>query len=215
MGLTEKFVQQCRKPKGFLGRFIGRLMNRGHAKVRRWGLTHISVEYPATILDIGCGGGAALRDMAFLFPKAELYGIDYSRDMVSLATRVNKHLIQKGRMKIAHGTVSSLPFSSNTFDLITAFEAYYFWPDLTHDLQEVKRVLKPGGSFLMVNEVYENERFRDRNRKWAAWARMHLHTPEGYRDFLAKTGFEAIRLHEIAEKNWITAVAEKSERTTP
>lgn len=186
-------------------------MNKGHAKVRRWGLSHVSVKSPATVLDIGCGGGAALLDMASYFSNSKLYGIDYSQDIVLLAVRVNKRLIEKGRVEITHGAVSSLPFSANTFDLATAFEAYYFWPNLIHDLQEIRRVLKPGGTLLIVNEVYENERFHDRNKRWAAWANMHFHSPEGYRDFLTTSGYLAVEIDEIPQRNWITATGKKSE----
>lgn len=193
-----------------LGRFVGRAMNTGHARVIRWGLGHL-LEEPTAVLDVGCGGGAALRDMASRFPSTKLYGIDYSQDMVLLAKKVNKSLIKMGRVEITHGSVSSLPFSDETFDLATAFEAYYFWPDLVHDLQEIKRVLKPGGTLLLVNEAYESVKFQDRNRKWAAWADMHLHSPAGYREFMTAAGYGAIEVHEVAEKNWIAAMGKKTE----
>ena len=209
MGFTEKFVRQCRKPEGFLGRFVGRAINVGHAKVRRWGLGYASLGSYVSILDVGCGGGGALRDMASRFPGATIYGIDYSRDMVLLAKKVNKNLMKKGRIGISQGSVSNLPFSNGTFGLITAFESYYFWPDLHRDLQEIKRVLKPEGTLLIVNEVYENEKFKNRNRKWAAWANMHLHSPGGYRELLKTAGYRAIEVHEIADKNWIAAVGNK------
>ena len=211
MGLIEKFVRQCRKPQGFLGRFVGRAMNAGHARGRRWGLGYVSSESYVAVLDVGCGGGAAIRDMASMYPSAKLYGIDYSKDMVLLARKVNRGLMEKGRIEISQGSVSSLPFSDNTFDLVTAFEAYYFWPDIDRDLQEIKRVLRPGGTLLLVNEVYENEKFRERNRKWAAWADMHLHSPAEYREFLTKAGYGAIEVHEFVEKNWIAAVGKKAE----
>lgn len=130
--------------------------------------------------------------------------------MVLLARKVNRGLIEKGRTEISQGSVSSLPFSDCTFDLVTAFEAYYFWSDIDRDLQEIKRVLRPGGTLLLVNEVYENDKFRERNRKWAAWADMHLHSPAEYREFLTKAGYEAIEVHEFVEKNWIAAVGKKA-----
>ncbi|MDY0043910.1 MAG: class I SAM-dependent methyltransferase [Syntrophales bacterium] len=211
MGFAEKFFRQCRRPEGFPGRLAGRAMNTGHARVRRWGLSYVSAEPHAAVLDVGCGGGGALRDMAALYPGAKLFGIDYSRDMVLLAKKVNKKLIEKDRIEITYGSVSFLPYSDNTFDLVTAFEAYYFWPDLDQDLQEIKRVLAPKGKLLLVNEVYENEKFRIRNNKFAAWATMHIHSPEGYQKFLTKAGYEAIEIHEMCEKNWIAAVGKKNE----
>ncbi len=210
MGFAEKLVRQCRKPQGFLGRFLGRAMNVGHAKVRRWGLGYVLSESFVAVLDIGCGGGGGLRDMASTFPKAKIYGIDYSQDMVLLAKKVNKKLFKKGRIEISQGLVSYLPFYDNSFDLVTAFEAYYFWPDLHRDLQEIKRVLKPRGTLLLVNEVYENEKFQDRNMKWAGWADMHLHSPAGYQEFLKTAGYEDIEVHEVVEKNWIAAVGNKA-----
>ena len=209
MGLIEKFLRQCRKPQGLLGRFIGRAMNVGHAKGRRWGLGHVSSESYVAVLDVGCGGGAAIRDMASIYPGARLFGIDYSHDMVLLATKVNRGLMESGRIGISQGSVSSLPFSDNTFDLVTAFEASYFWPDIDGDLQEIKRVLRPGGTLMLVNEAYENDKFRKRNRKLAAWADIHLHSPAEYRDFLTKAGYGAIQVHEFVEKNWIAALGKK------
>jgi ubiquinone/menaquinone biosynthesis C-methylase UbiE len=73
-----------------------------------------------------------------------------------------------------HGTVSSLPFADNMFDFVTAFETYYFWPNLNDDLKEIKRVLKPGGTLLIVNEVYKDNQFEKRNSKWAKPVLLNL-----------------------------------------
>lgn len=54
-------------------------MNVGHARVRRWGLGYVSSESYVAVLDVGCGGGAAIRDMSSMYPSAKLYGIDYSK----------------------------------------------------------------------------------------------------------------------------------------
>jgi ubiquinone/menaquinone biosynthesis C-methylase UbiE len=211
MGFTENYVKQCRKPEGLFGRFVGRAMNIGHTKVRRWGLSHLpSRQSLGFILDIGCGGGAAIRDMASRFPSSKLYGIDYSPDMVLLSRRINKQLIDNGRLEVTQGTVLSLPYPDSYFDLATAFESYYFWPDLVNDLKEVKRVLKPGGIILLVNEVYDDKQFHDRNKRWANMAHMQIHSPEGFRDFLESSGYVAAAVDVLSEKNWITAVGLKS-----
>lgn len=211
MGFTENYVRQCRKPEGLFGRFVGRAMNIGHTKVRRWGLSHLSSRQSlGFILDIGCGGGAAIRDMASRFPSSKLHGIDYSPDMVLLSRSINKQLIDNGRLEVTQGTVSSLPYPDSYFDLATAFESYYFWPDLVNDLIEIKRVLKPGGIILLVNEVYDDKQFHDRNQRWANLAHMQIHSPEGFREFLETSGYVAAEVDVLPEKNWITAVGFKS-----
>ncbi len=209
MGLIEKLLKQCRKPSGKLGKFIGRSMNSGHAKVRRWGLDHVSIKPDAYILDIGCGGGKAIQELSLSTPRGKVFGIDYSEDMVKLSKKINETPIRQGQVEIMFGTVSSLPFKDNTFDLITAFETYYFWPHLIDDLKEIKRVLKPKGTLLIVNEVYQDIRFEKRNTKWTTLIDMQIHTPEEYKEFLNQAGYHLAKIDCILEKNWITAVAEK------
>ena len=210
MGITEKFVKQCRKPSGQFGKFVGRSMNFGHKRIRHWGLSHLSINPDSAILDIGCGGGKAVQELAMLTHDGKVCGIDYSEDMVQLTKKVNKAFIKKGLVEIMLGTVSCLPFKDNMFDLATAFEAYYFWPNLISDLQEIRRVLKPGGTFLLVNEVYKDERFEKRNTKWSKMLDMQIHTPSEYRDFLTESGYSIVKINSLPEKNWITAIARKS-----
>jgi len=209
MGFMEKMVKQCRKPTGLFGRFVGMGMNRGHSRLRRWGLSHISIKPNASILDVGCGGGKAVQELARISSSWKVCGIDYSEEMVQLARKINKKFVEKGHVEILHGSVSSLSFSDGMFDYVTAFEAYYFWPNLIDDLKEIKRVLKPGGTLLIANEVYKHEKFEKRNVKWAKWGDMMLHTPEEYRGFLTEAGYMAIEIYEVIEKNWIAAIAEK------
>jgi SAM-dependent methyltransferase len=95
------------------------------------------------------------------------------------------------------------------FDLVTAFETYYFWPDLINDLKEIMRIMKPGGSLLMANEAYTHAKFEKRNSRWAELADMALHTPEEYRDFFTEAGYTNVEISVVPEKNWIAAVAEK------
>jgi ubiquinone/menaquinone biosynthesis C-methylase UbiE len=209
MSLIEKFVKQCRKPSGRFGKFVARVMNFGHSGLRRWGLSHVSINPDAIILDIGCGGGKTIKEMATFAPDGKIYGIDYSEDMIQVTKKVNKALIKKGLVEVKHGTVSSLPFIDNMFDLVTAFETVYFWPNLIDDLKEIKRVLKPDGTLLIANEVYKDDKFEKRNTKWARLADMQLHTPDEYKDFLTQAGYRFVEIDKIPSKNRITATAKK------
>ena len=209
MGFMEKMVRQCRKPTGLFGRFVGMGMNTGHGKLRRWGLSHISINIDAFILDVGCGGGKAVYELAQISSSGKVCGIDYSKEMVQLAQKINKKFVETGHVEIIHGSVSSLPFPDGMFNLVTAFETYYFWPNLIDDLKEIKRVLKPSGTLLIANEVYKHEKFEKRNLKWAKWGSMMLHTPEEYREFLTEAGYFDVAIFDIPEKNRITTLAKK------
>ena len=209
MGFMEKMVRQCRKPTGLFGRFVGMGMNTGHGKLRRWGLSHISINIDAFILDVGCGGGKAVYELAQISSSGKVCGIDYSEKMVQLAQKINKKFVETGHVEIIHGSVSSLPFPDGMFNLVTAFETYYFWPNLIDDLKEIKRVLKSGGILLIANEVYKHEKFKKRNLKWAKWGDMMLHTPEEYRNFLTEAGYMAAEIDDVPKSNWIAAIAKK------
>jgi ubiquinone/menaquinone biosynthesis C-methylase UbiE len=210
MSIMQTMMTQFRKPRGWLGRLAGVGMNVEHAKLWRWGLTHVAIEPDATVLDVGCGGGKSVQVLALAAPCGQVYGLDYSEEMVRMARRINRELIREGRVEIQHGTVSALPFPDATFDLVTGFETYYFWPNLPGDLREIRRVLKPGGTLLITNEGHEDERFAKRNRLWAQWSGIEqLHTPEEHRAFLTEAGYITVETITIPEKNWITAVARK------
>jgi ubiquinone/menaquinone biosynthesis C-methylase UbiE len=211
MGLLEKWLKQSRpdKPSGRFGRYLGRSMNFGHARLIRWGLSHISIKPDACILDVGCGGGRAVQELATLAPRGKVYGIDYAEDMVQVSQKVNDALIKQGSVEIMHGTVSSLPFTDNRLDLVTAFDTYYFWPHLIDDLKEVKRALKPTGTLLIVTDLYKDDRFEKRNSRFVAALDMQLHTPDEFKEFLTKAGLHTITIDTIPEKNWIATIAEK------
>jgi ubiquinone/menaquinone biosynthesis C-methylase UbiE len=184
-------------------------MNIEHEKVWRWGLEHITIAPDATILDVGCGGGGAVKILAQITSNGKVYGIDYAKDILPTARWVNRASIRQGRVEIKHGSVSDLPFTDNTFDIATAFETIMFWPNLVDALQEVRRVLKPGGIFLISNEAYSDTRFAERNTKWARLVNFKLQTSEETRQSLIEAGYTQVEIDTRPEKNWVAATARK------
>ena len=153
MGFIKTFFANTRKPQGFLGKIMLNGMNRGHARCADWGMEHIGDLVPASILDCGCGGGRNIQALLSRYPKAVAWGLDYSEISVEKTREVNKAAIEAGRCNVVQGDVSDLPFDENSFNLVTAFETVYFWPDIEKSFGEVKRVLKPGGMFLIGCET--------------------------------------------------------------
>ncbi len=209
MGIMQAMFKQFRKPTGWLAGFAGLGMNREHEKVWRWGLEHITIAPDAAILDVGCGGGGAVKILAQAAPHGKVCGVDYSEDVLLTARRVNQALIKQGRVEIKHGSVCELPFPDDAFDIVTAFETTMFWPSPVDDLREVRRVLKPGGTLLIANEAYVDARFEKRNTTWSRLADFQLQTPEETRQCLGEAGYAQVEIDTLPEKNWIAAIAQK------
>jgi ubiquinone/menaquinone biosynthesis C-methylase UbiE len=95
-----------------------------------WGLAHVSVNERDTILDIGCGGGRTLNKLAAMATQEKVYGVDFSGESVAVSKKTNARSIEMGRVEIQHASVSQLPFPDDTFDLVTAVETHFWWPNL-------------------------------------------------------------------------------------
>ena len=193
-----------RKPSGLLGRLIGALMNIGHRDAYDWGLSYLLIAPNSIVLDVGCGGGGAIKLLAEKASEGKVYGIDHSIDIVSLARQVNKRFIESGRVEIDHGSVSQLPYSENMFDTVTAFETIEFWPNLSENFREVKRFLKPGGVLLIVNRHSRTEK---KESKWAKF--LQVNNSNEYRKRLEDAGYIDIVIDDHSRKGWIVVVAKK------
>jgi SAM-dependent methyltransferase len=112
MGVASRFLNQWRKPTGKLGRVLAWALNISHSRGTRWGLQHITVGKDFSILDIGCGGGALVHELAEIATEGKVYGIDYSAECVVVSQRTNRPWIRMGRAGILRGAVSALPFST-------------------------------------------------------------------------------------------------------
>ena len=146
------FVENTRKPVGLGGKLMVAAMNLGHQALARGGLGFLNVGPEAEILDCGCGGGANLHALLKRCPKGTAVGLDYSPVSVAASRKKNRAAIAAGRCRVEQGDVSALPFEDEKFDLATAFETVYFWPDLPKSFREIRRVLRPGGTLLICNE---------------------------------------------------------------
>ena len=204
-------IHQCKKPSGWLGRFVLWQMNQRHSGVTDWGLAQISVGKRDTILDVGCGGGRTVNKLAAKAPEGKVHGIDFSEESVAAATRLNSRLIDSGRVEIRHGSVSELPFSEGMFDLVTAVETHFWWPNLPDDMREVRRVLKPGGTLIVIAEIYKGAttKIGKMADKVLPQSGMKLLTVDEHRELLDNAGFSDVQVNVEGSKGWICAIGKK------
>jgi SAM-dependent methyltransferase len=204
-------VNQCLKPTGWLGRLVLRNMNARHSKVTDWGLSHISVEKHNSVLDVGCGGGRTVSKLAALASQGKVYGIDYSKESVAVARKTNKEWIAAARVEILEASVSQLPFRENTFDLVTAVETHFWWPDIPAGMREIFRVLKPGGTLVMIGEVYKGAQTRMAAlvEKYLPQTGMKFLTIDEHRELFENSGYSEVKVTTEPGKGWITVIGKK------
>lgn len=201
--------QQVRKPSGSLGRRVVRAMNLSHSTMTDWGLQQVTVPKNAAILDVGCGGGRTVHRLATLAPEGKIVGLDYSAASVAASRETNAQGIQAERVRIEHGSVAALPFPDRTFDIVTAVETHYYWPDLSANVREVLRVLKPGGTFVLIAETYRGGPFRLLYGIVMPLLRAAFLSDAEHRDLLTQAGFTDVATKHVSRKNWICATGRR------
>lgn len=204
-------VSQCQKPHGWLGRLTLWRMNKSHSKLTDWGLSHVSIAPHDTILDVGCGGGRTVSKLAALATQGKVYGVDYSAESVVVSQKTAAQAIAADRVEIRQASVSQLPFSDNTFDLITAVETHFWWSNLEGDMGEIFRVTKPGGSLILIAEIYKgaNTMAAKLAEKFAERSPITLLSPDDHRDLLTNAGYSDVQIDAQPDKGWITATGKK------
>lgn len=184
---NEKKIADPGSPDGQGGTDLLLFLNQEHLPLREWGLSLLDWKPCMRILDVGCGGGATIRDMLRMSPGSIIDGIDTSEESVRTAGRVNQAELGK-RVFIRQGDVCALPYQPNSFDLVTAVETVYFWANPVEGMRQIHRVLKPGGTAALLFEVDAPEHMD--------WGKvnfeMTVYTTEELEHFLREAGFDEI-----------------------
>ena len=100
---------------------------------------------PKCIIDVGCGTGRLLRAASARWPEAQLLGVDPAEKMVAEATRLNPNAV----FKLA--SAESLPFPDQTADIVLSSLSFHHWVDQKKAVQEIVRILRPGGFFCLAD----------------------------------------------------------------
>ncbi len=116
-----------------------------HLPFSDWVVSHYDIAPGAKVLELGCGTGEMwARHLDLLAPGTKLTLTDFSSGMLETAKGNLPH-----RENISYRVVDiqDIPFPDDSFDVVIANMMLYHVPDLHRGLTEVRRVLKPGGTF--------------------------------------------------------------------
>ncbi len=145
-----KFIaRQSAHPTGLFGHVVARVMALDTARANRSLLDRLEPKPSERILELGCGHGRTLREVATRTAPGLVAGVDPSKVMLRVARRHLRRAIAAGQASVQEGDAGHIPHPNQTFDKAFSVHTLYFWPDLGAGLRELFRVLKPGGELLL------------------------------------------------------------------
>lgn len=115
-------------------------------------LQALALPQSSTGLDVGCGIGLqAMRLAEAVGPRVRVIGLDASADFVTLAEQLAGKAGLSERVSFRQGDWSNLPFDEKTFDWVWSADGVgYSAQEPVRDIQELARVVKPGGSVVLL-----------------------------------------------------------------
>src|SRR5262249_8973804 len=145
--MLKRFIAgQFRDPTGLCGRIVGALMARGNRRAATWTVSLLDILSTDDVLEVGFGPGVAIGHVSAKADKGRVSGVDNSATMVAVARKRNAAAVAAGHVDLRYGDAAALPYPGNVFDKVYSIHCIYFWANPVHALQELRRVLRPGGT---------------------------------------------------------------------
>ena len=149
----ELLLRMFGRPKGFLGRLGGLIMARVNRDAAAQVIKLLGIRPDDKVLEVGFGPGVGIQLLLERITGGWVAGVDQSQEMIRQAAARNSSALRKRRVDLRYGSVQKLPFADATFDKALAINSMQVWPDARAGLQEIRRVLKPGGTVALCFTV--------------------------------------------------------------
>ena len=199
-------ITQCMKPHGEEGVETIKNMNENHQPISEFAFKCVDVGTNDRILDIGCGGGVNIEKFLKLTDN-NVDGIDYSDVSVKESAKRNQKAIGDKRCRIIQADVSKMPIDDEVYDLVSAFETIYFWPDIENTFKEVLRIIKLGGQFMIAQGTDGNH---PDDEKWLNSVEgMTVYTASELEKYLLNAGFGSVESFKKENDYILVVIAKK------
>ena len=199
-------ITQCMKPHGKEGVETIENMNKNHEPISEFAFECVDVGKNDMILDIGCGGGVNIEKFLKLTVN-NVDGLDYSDVSVKESIKRNQIAIDDKKCRIIQADVSNMPIDDETYDLVSAFETIYFWPDIANTFREVSRIIKPNGQFMIAQGTDGNH---PDDEKWLNSVEgMTVYTASELEKYLLDAGFVSVESYKKENDYILIVIAKK------
>lgn len=187
----------------------------GNNNLRDWIPQHLELKQGEKVLDIGCGVGNHLRDIAkIVTAENSCFGIDYDKEMIYKAIEQSKGFSPSIKFMVMNmdDIGKSNVFDDSYFDLVYSVYAFYYSKNEFAALDNIKRKLKPDGRISIIGPHSNN------NKKWWDFLEQFMEIPDSIihanEDFMkgieeyAKSNFKEVTTSEFVNDITIPTIDE-------
>lgn len=173
----------------------GEEMERHHLPITEPVLALMQLRATDHVLDLSCGAGWATRLLAARVPEGRALGVDISNEMIAHARRNNADV---KNVEFRLGSAEQIPCDPASIDKALSIEAFYYFPDQDRALDELHRVLMPGGKFFILINLYKDNPY---SLRWVNELKVPVHarSEAEYLQMISEHGFcesEARRIRD-------------------
>jgi SAM-dependent methyltransferase len=191
--------RQLKRPTGEIGLIVAENMNIANEQIYDFVMSQISISDHSNILEIGCGNGKFVPKFFNSNSNIHLTVIDYSDVMCGETKALNKGLIADNKLVVQCEDAVEMSFPDDFFDMVVTINTVYFWEQKEKQLDEIKRVMKKDGLFVI------GYRPKSVMKDFPSTQEVFtLYEPEDLNLLLKQNGFEIIK--EVKQSTNRTAV---------
>ncbi len=152
------------------------------------------------VLEIGCGNGIQALYLMEKYGPEFLKAIDLNKANIDIARGEAERNGTSGVEFDTGDAQDLLSIEDHSFDVVVNIESAFHYPDKPAFLREIKRVLKPGGHFLIADIISDPKSGTASKRKWKEGMQLNHWPREKYETELAAAGLEILRFNDITDE---------------
>lgn len=166
-----------------------------HSDITDQTLALMNLQSNDRVLDLGCGTGWASRRLARV--AAEVVGLDVADEMLRRAEQSSSSY---KNIRYLWGSAESIPAADHYFSKVLSVESFYYYADQGKALDELRRVLAPGGKLFILINLYKDNHY---SLRWVGELKVPVQalSEKEYIELLQDHGFTNVHAHRIPDRS--------------
>ena len=166
-----------------------------HSDITEQTLALMELEPGDRVLDLGCGTGWASRRLARV--AGEVVGLDVADEMLHRAEQASSGF---GNIRYVWGSAEKIPAPENHFTKVLSVESFYYYADQGKALDELRRVLAPGGRLFILINLYKDNHY---SLRWVSELKVPVQalSEAEYLALLERHGFRNVQARRIPDRS--------------